>query len=454
MGFKIFSINTIVLVVFFFYFTHLLTAEIISETEWIDQQYKKINLYYHKFPDDFVGIGVYGDKNIVQSENAAKLLALQELSTSISARISSLSNYLSTQSITKKGLNSFSSIIKQETNIIIRGEQYVKIGSFYKKGKYFSAFLVRKNKDKYFEELPTLKIINDNQNGNILSYIKTLNSSWKSMASKIEKKWGLFEDSNREQWVIYDKKLDSKTTVNFVKGFVVIDVIMPKFFINQKEMAIKLISNRINQIQKDKYITCCIPKDAQFDISQNIEFLQKNKYSFGLKMKKNYIEKLTKEYLPFVKSYCHLYELEPSLILAIIHTESNFNPYAKSIKGALGLMQIIPKYAGKDSALLLYGDKEKINDINLFDPQKNILIGTTYLHILMKKEFKHLPYSARRNCSIAAYNWGPYNLKQKIKNCEIDVISGSESLTFLLKVIPDETKKYLDLVLSRVSLYH
>jgi soluble lytic murein transglycosylase-like protein len=68
--------------------------------------------------------------------------------------------------------------------------------------------------------------------------------------------------------------------------------------------------------------------------------------------------------------------LEPELVLAVIQVESNFNPYAISRAGAIGLMQVMPfwlKEIGKP------GD-------NLFSPYTNLRYGCTILKHYLDKE--------------------------------------------------------------------
>lgn len=64
--------------------------------------------------------------------------------------------------------------------------------------------------------------------------------------------------------------------------------------------------------------------------------------------------------------------IDPLLILAVVTVESGFNPYAQSVVGAQGLMQIIPKF-----------HQEKISTdmgkIALFDPTENIRVGAKIL---------------------------------------------------------------------------
>lgn len=69
-------------------------------------------------------------------------------------------------------------------------------------------------------------------------------------------------------------------------------------------------------------------------------------------------------------------QLEPELVLSVIQVESNFNPYAISKAGAIGLMQVMPfwlKEIGKP------GD-------NLFSAHTNLRYGCTILKYYFDKE--------------------------------------------------------------------
>jgi soluble lytic murein transglycosylase-like protein len=78
-----------------------------------------------------------------------------------------------------------------------------------------------------------------------------------------------------------------------------------------------------------------------------------------------------------------------SLLKAVIHVESYFNPRAVSRKGALGLMQIMPGNL----------DSLQINDP--FDPQENVMGGARYLKSMLEQFDGQLPLA------LAAYNAGP-----------------------------------------------
>ncbi len=73
----------------------------------------------------------------------------------------------------------------------------------------------------------------------------------------------------------------------------------------------------------------------------------------------------------FVKLIAPDYKLLPHLVLAIMETESNFNPNAVSPKQAMGLMQLIPDTAARFRVR------------NILDPAQNIRGGMAYLRWLM-----------------------------------------------------------------------
>jgi soluble lytic murein transglycosylase len=77
------------------------------------------------------------------------------------------------------------------------------------------------------------------------------------------------------------------------------------------------------------------------------------------------------------------------LVKAIIKAESDFNPRAISRKGALGLMQIMPE------------NLEILQISDPFDPWENIMGGTRYFKMMLKRFKGKLPLS------LAAYNAGP-----------------------------------------------
>ncbi len=99
-------------------------------------------------------------------------------------------------------------------------------------------------------------------------------------------------------------------------------------------------------------------------------------------------------YDPVVRKVAQKHGVEPNLIHAIIRAESNYDSFAVSEKGAMGLMQLMPATAKA------YG----VN--NFCDPEENIEGGTKYLKDLIKL------YGGKTNFVLAAYNAGQEAVKK------------------------------------------
>jgi soluble lytic murein transglycosylase-like protein len=90
----------------------------------------------------------------------------------------------------------------------------------------------------------------------------------------------------------------------------------------------------------------------------------------------------------WVRQLAPTYGLDPSLVLAIIQTESNFDPRALSPRNALGLMQLIPSTAAR------FGVKDRT------DPVQNLHGGMAYLRWLLSF------FDGDLRLSLAGYNAG------------------------------------------------
>jgi soluble lytic murein transglycosylase-like protein len=86
--------------------------------------------------------------------------------------------------------------------------------------------------------------------------------------------------------------------------------------------------------------------------------------------------------------------LSPDLVRAVIQQESAFNPRAVSVKGAMGLMQLMPDTAAR------YGV------MNAFNPSENIRAGAAYLRSLLDR------YNDDETLALAAYNAGPHAVER------------------------------------------
>ncbi len=71
-------------------------------------------------------------------------------------------------------------------------------------------------------------------------------------------------------------------------------------------------------------------------------------YSITINLVPNHLDKRAHKYLGMVRQASRKYGVDESLILAIMQTESSFNPYAVSHADAMGLMQVVQHSAGRD----------------------------------------------------------------------------------------------------------
>ncbi len=96
-----------------------------------------------------------------------------------------------------------------------------------------------------------------------------------------------------------------------------------------------------------------------------------------------------KGYDDLIRHHASEHQVRPDLVRAVIQVESAFNRYARSPKGAMGLMQLMPATA------VQMGVRDP------YDPAQNIRAGVAYLRQLLDR------YNQNEELALAAYNAGP-----------------------------------------------
>ena len=89
--------------------------------------------------------------------------------------------------------------------------------------------------------------------------------------------------------------------------------------------------------------------------------------------------------------------LQPELVLAVIEVESNFDRFAISEAGALGLMQVMPFWL----------EELEQPEANLFQPRTNLRIGTTILRYYLDREKGNMRRALARYNGSLGENWYP-----------------------------------------------
>jgi len=173
--------------------------------------------------------------------------------------------------------------------------------------------------------------------------------------------------------------------------------------------------------------------------------------------------KKAERYKSKVDHFAKKQDIAGALVLAVIHTESDFNPMARSSAPAYGLMQIVPQSAGQDATEYLYGKPYVLSPSFLYNDDNNINIGTAYLHILYHNYLKEIrDPESRLYCAIAAYNTGAGNMARAFTNGRnlsgaIGIINRktpTEVYEALINRLPyAETRDYLRKVSGRLKQY-
>ncbi len=186
-------------------------------------------------------------------------------------------------------------------------------------------------------------------------------------------------------------------------------------------------------------------------------------YKVKVKLPKNTKLRLSAVYQGEVAKNSRKFKLPKELLFAIMQTESDFNPFAKSHIPAFGLMQIVPRSAGRDSYKLIYKKKGMPSATYLYNSTNNIQMGSGYLYILYYRYLRKIKNpKSRLYCTIAAYNTGAGNIawafthkyNMNVAAPKINALTPEQVYDRLLSDLRfDEPKHYLKRVRRRMKVY-
>ena len=321
---------------------------------------------------------------------------------------------------------------------------------------------------------------------------KNLFGALSTLLKVVTKNWG--EDNARiptkKEYVKYMQNYKSRALVDFDTGIVTVETIdnkNPKKSLKNAIVTTLLLPGdpRSADLFGAKEIklgeTPYLLGEVQDDQHKNIRYswranryadvLLKNSYKskilkkngknevvhfVSIPMLKDHADVRVKKFKPYVKKYAKKFGVSENLVYAIIKTESNFNQFALSRAGALGLMQIVPSSAGKDAYREARGKSWTPSKEYLLDAQNNIELGVVYLSIIDKKYLTGIvnPIS-REYCTISAYNTGSGNVLKTFhsdrESAKEIINSKTPSLVYgkLRSSLPyEETRRYLKKVVD------
>ena len=135
-------------------------------------------------------------------------------------------------------------------------------------------------------------------------------------------------------------------------------------------------------------------------------------------------------------------EVDPALILAIVRKESRFDPFARSKRGARGLMQLMPRTAHAVAQGDEWRDRKRLS---LHDVETNLTLGTRYIRRLMERE----GIGQNMFKTVVAYNAGPGRLRK----WERQIKYNDDPLLFIEAIPSPETRNHVEDVLRNLWMY-
>ena len=281
----------------------------------------------------------------------------------------------------------------------------------------------------------------------LISDIKAMDAFLKDFKNNISKFWGIdnIKIPQKTEYVKYMQNYKSRALIDFDKGIVTVETldntnakkslneaIVTTLLLPDDPRAADLFGSKPVKLGATPYLLGEVKDDQNKDIRYSwranryanilttTKFQEKEIIKEGKKVKVSYVNipmvrdhaniRVAK-FKPIVKKYAKKYQLSENLVYAIIQTESNFNQFAVSGAGAIGLMQIVPSSAGVDAYKHAKGKNWTPTKSYLFNATNNIELGSAYIQILEDKYLKGItnPIS-REYCVISAYNTGSGNV--------------------------------------------
>ena len=238
----------------------------------------------------------------------------------------------------------------------------------------------------------------------------------------VEEKWHEFKYPSKKVYVDYDEDLDSRASVDFENGEIIIEVIVmedqpeervkeaeeakadaePREKLVDKQLAKKMLNliktkaddgKPLLQGQiADKKGKTVKESDAESFAAESVQEKpvakktykakdgkKRTVYSVKVPMKSDHINTRANQYKQEVIKQSKRFNIDPIIAFAVMETESAFNPKAKSHIPAFGLMQLVPRSGARDAYLYVYKDDKFVDDKYLYIPSNNVELGCAYL---------------------------------------------------------------------------
>lgn len=194
-------------------------------------------------------------------------------------------------------------------------------------------------------------------------------------------------------------------------------------------------------------------EDGQERVATSVEF----------RLVPDHVRERAGQFRDLIQEQAARFELSAPLVFAVTHTESWYNPRARSSAPAYGLMQLVPESGARTAYLQVYQEDRILKPPYLYRPPNNVELGAAYLDFLYHNVFEEVERSTSRlYCAVAAYNTGPANVARTFNDAgdvsrairSINELSPGEVYARLREDLPyKETREYIRKVKERMPMY-
>lgn len=293
------------------------------------------------------------------------------------------------------------------------------------------------------------------------AYEKRELRSWRAYQKRIKQKWADGAGPEQKTYVEYLDSDTARVRIDYERGVVTAEALLDE---KGSQAAAKKVQAALDGVMSNGSSPgAVLPRDDLMARSASGSAMTERTtvagdgrprvlYSLSIKMVPDFIKRRAARYKPIVATWASKFGLDPAYVLAIIRQESSFNPRARSSIPAIGLMQVVPRFAGQEVLKAITG-KATTPDVEfLYDPERNIMVGSTYLQLLRDQYFPNVTDKAKQMYLMtASYNWGPHRIKTAISKGRIPAsASSADTFDAIQRIAPEETKNYV----RKVSEYY
>ncbi len=337
-------------------------------------------------------------------------------------------------------------------------------------------------------------------------YVAEQERLFKEYVGQIEKKWGKknAQISTKKEYVAYDAAYGSRKKIDFENGTAKVEILVTEAESKNQKLIQEKLKDQVEKVVTTKGGEDPLEKKSeippaanpliggQVQMKNGAPVSEKNAGQFaeqtvqssaitreiiegkdGIKrvvvgvqvpLVPNHVKKRATGFKEQIQKEAERFGIDVTLVFAIMHTESYFNPQARSYVPAYGLMQLVPKSGARDSYFFVYKRDTLVTGEYLFVPNNNIELGAGYLAKLLTVDFRGVrDPKSRIYCAISAYNTGPGNVakaftgKRNVIQAlpKINAMTSDQVFEHLKKNLPfEETRSYVAKVSERMGLYN